>query len=245
MEGGEGLEGVGVGDGGVVESGEGFGVDDADHCRGDVGAGVGALVAEFLGTGEGFPEDGCGLALILVQVYVAAADGETVGFADGRDTDDFEVEVEVPGHAPDDDKLLGVLLAEIGAVRLDDVEELGDDGGDTYEVARSRCTFMEVGDGAGVDLGVSVGAVHFLRGGGKDEGYTCTFEHGKVSVKVSGVGGEIFVGAELGRVDEDGSDNCVVLGGGSFDKSHVASVEVAHGGNEAERAVCRGPGGSE
>ena len=43
--GGEGLEGVGVDYGGVVEAGEGFGVDDAGHLGLDVGAGPDAFVA--------------------------------------------------------------------------------------------------------------------------------------------------------------------------------------------------------
>ena len=34
--------------------------------------------------------------------------------------------------------LLGVLLAEVGDVGLDRVEELGDDGGDAAEVRRGR-----------------------------------------------------------------------------------------------------------
>ena len=52
-----------------------------------------------------------------VQVDVAAANGEAVRLADGGDADDFEGEVEVPGHSSDDDKLLGVLLSEVGAYR--------------------------------------------------------------------------------------------------------------------------------
>ena len=37
-------------------------------------------------------------------------------------------------HAADHDRLLGVLLAEVGDVGADGVEELGDDGGDAAEV---------------------------------------------------------------------------------------------------------------
>ena len=100
---GEGLEGVGVDDGCIVESGEGFGGDDADHFGPDVGAGAYAFVAEFLGTGEGFPEDGGCLSLVGVEVDIAATDGQAVGFADRGDTDDFKREIQVTGHAPDDD----------------------------------------------------------------------------------------------------------------------------------------------
>ena len=233
---GEGLEGVGVGDGGVVEAGEGFGVDDAGHFGGDIGAGEGVSAAEGLGLRESFPEDGCDSTLVGVQIDVAAADGEAVGLTDSRDSDDFEIEVEVSGHAFYDDELLGVFLAEIGAVWPDYVEELGDDGGDADEVAGSRGAFVEVGDGAWVDLGGGAGVVHPLGGGGEDEAHPCGFEHGEVAVQVSGVGGEVLALAELGRVDEYGGGYGVVLCGGAFDEGHVASVEVAHGGDQAEGA---------
>ena len=104
---------------------------------------------------------------------------------------------------------------------------------------------MEVGDGAGVDLGVSAGSVHLLGGGAEDEGDTDLFKHVEIAVEVSGVGCEVLVGAELGGVDEDGGGYGVVIGGGAFDEGHVAAVEVAHGRDEAEGAVCRGPGGAE
>ena len=149
--------------------------------------------------------------MLGVQVDVTAADGEAVGLTDGGDADDFEGEVEVPGHASDDDKLLGVLLAEVGPIGLDDVEELGNDGGDADEVTGPRRAFVEVGDGAGVDPGVGAGAVHLVGGGGEDEADTCLFEHAEVAVAVAGVGCEVFVGAELGGVDKYGGGYGVVL----------------------------------
>ena len=53
--GGEVFEGVGVGDGCVVEVGQGFLVDDAGHLGLDLGAGKRALAAEGLRGVEGFP----------------------------------------------------------------------------------------------------------------------------------------------------------------------------------------------
>ena len=238
LDGLEVLEGVGVGDSGVVESGEGFGVDDAGHFGGDVGAGEDTFVAELLGTREGFPEYRGGFPLLRVQVDVAAADGKAVGLTNGGYADDFEGEVDVPGHASDDDQLLGILLAEVSAVGLDDVKELGHDGGDTYEVAGSRGAFVEVRDRARIDFGVGVGTVHFVGRGGEYKADTRLFKHAEVTVEVSGVGGEVFVGAELSGVDEDGGGNGVVLGGGAFYEGHVAAVEVTHGGDEAEGAGC-------
>ena len=47
----------------------------------------------------------------------------------------LELEVEVADHPADDLDLLRVLLAEVGASRADDVEELQADGRDGAEVA--------------------------------------------------------------------------------------------------------------
>ena len=56
--GSEVFEGLGVGDGCVVEAGQGFLADDAGHLGLDLGAGEGAFTAEGLGRVEGMPEDG-------------------------------------------------------------------------------------------------------------------------------------------------------------------------------------------
>ena len=61
---GEVFEGLRVSDGCVVEAGQGLLADDAGHLGLDPGAGELALAAEGLGGAEGFPEDGCGPALV-------------------------------------------------------------------------------------------------------------------------------------------------------------------------------------
>ena len=57
-----------------------------------------------------------------------------------------------PGPPLDYDELLGVLLPEVGAVRLDDVEQLGHDGRHADKMPGPRGPFVEVGDGAGSTL---------------------------------------------------------------------------------------------
>ena len=74
------------------------------------------------------------LALRGVEIGVAGAHRQAVGLADDRQHLDPHREVEVADHAPDHGRLLGVLLAEVGDVGPDGVEELGDDGGDAAEV---------------------------------------------------------------------------------------------------------------
>ena len=60
------------------------------------------------------------------EVGVARGEREAVRVADGREDAQLEVavEVEVAQHAAQDGDLLRVLLAEVGGLRADDVEEL-------------------------------------------------------------------------------------------------------------------------
>ena len=99
--------------------------------------------------------------------------------------------------------------------------------------------------GPGSTLVSAPGSVHLLRRGSEDQAYTGGFEHAEVAVEVSGVGGEVLAGAELGGVDEDGGGHDVILGGGPLDEGHVAAVKVAHGRDQAEGAGGRGSGCSE
>ena len=50
-----------------------------------------------------------------VQPHVARAHGQAVGLAHDRAGHDLRADAQVAGHAPDDQQLLGVLLAEVGA----------------------------------------------------------------------------------------------------------------------------------
>ena len=104
---------------------------------------------------------------------------------------------------------------------------------------------MEVGDGAGVDLGLGSPVGTSPSGVGVKTSDTPADSSMLRSVEVTGVGGEVLAGAELGRVDEDGGSYYVILGSGALDEGHVAPVEVAHGRDQAEGAGDRGSGCSE
>ena len=79
-------------------------------------------------------------------------------------------------------------------------------------------------------------------GGGREEEVDAGgFELAAVLVEGAGVGGEVFVGAELGGVDEDGGGDDVALRAGGGDEREMAGVERAHGGDEAESSA----GGAE
>ena len=109
-----------------------------------------------------------GVALVGREVDVAAGHREAVGLADDGHGHDLDAEFLVLDHAADDAELLGVLLAEVGAVGADDAEEAGDDGGDAAEVAGAGRAFEAFGEGAcHLDPVVEAGRVHFVGRGMK------------------------------------------------------------------------------
>ena len=64
----------------------------------------------------------------------------------------------------------------------------------------------------------------------------------KVTLGVTGIFGEVFLGAELGRIDEDAGHNIGILSAGLADQGQVPLVEVAHGGHKAYSARHLPPG---
>ena len=126
-----------------------------------------------LDRGERARERRGALAVARVEVGVARAHRQAVGLADDRQHLDPHREVEVGDHAADHRRLLGVLLAEVGDVGADDVEELGDDRGDAAEVpgAAPRGVAVEhLGERAGdLDRGGEALRVDLLDGRRVDE----------------------------------------------------------------------------
>ena len=206
----------------------------------------------LLGGGQGARDgDGAG-AVGGLEVDVAAAHRQAVLLAHGRHHLDPQREVEVAHHPLDHRRLLGVLLAEVGDVGADDVEELGDDRGDAAEVAGAAALGVAVEDRGEVagDLDRGGGAVGVDLGdvGGEDEVDARLAGQAQVALLVARVAVEVLVRAELGRVDEEAHHDDVALGAGGAQQRDVALVEEAHRRDEADRAAFapgRGQGGAQ
>ena len=86
--------------------------------------------------------------------------------------DQLDGEVEIAHHLPQHGELRRVLLSEVGAIRLHDVEELGDHGRDADEVAGTRNTIQPIGDGPWIHGSRGyAGAmrIHLVRRGSEEE----------------------------------------------------------------------------
>ncbi len=180
--------------------------------------------------------NGRGLGTLLgSEVLVAAAQGEAVGLADGVDGVDDDVEVEITNEAADDGDLLVVLFAEDGVVALDEVEELGDDGADAVEVAGAAGAAEGLGEAGFEKLDAAVRRVEVL--GFRGEDHVCAVVAAEAEIFDEGarIFGEIFVGSELQRIDEETDDDVAIRTGDltcGADEFGMALVEGAHGRHE-------------
>ena len=75
---------------------------------------------------------------IRTEQLVARAECEAIRLAHGRHGTDEHGQIQVRDHAPDDRKLLGVLLAEVGDIRLHDMEKLRNHCRDAAEVPGTK-----------------------------------------------------------------------------------------------------------
>ena len=162
--------------------------------------------------------------------------------------DDFEAKEEVTGHAADDGQLLEIFLAEDGGVRSGQMEKFGHHGADAAEVAGAPGSAQSAREHGFVDEGRVAGRIHFRHGGREYGVHVVRGAQTQVGVERTWILGQIFVGAELGRVDEDADDHrsasaCATPGG--IDQGGMAVVQRAHGRNEDNGRGGAGPKSGE
>ena len=159
------------------------------------------------------------------------AQGQAVEFTDDGTDYDFSGEAEVGDHAAEDGDLGGVFLAEVGAVGLGGDEELGDYGGYSAKVGGSGPAVEAVAEAFDFNKCGRAGGVAVFDCGGEDDVGAFGFSKDAVGIEGAGVAGEIFVGGELGRVDEDADGDLGAFCGGGADEGCMAGVKRAHGGD--------------
>lgn len=147
-----------------------------------------------------------------------------------------------------------IFLAKVNGGGADDVEELCAHGCDAAEEDGTGGAFEEGSEWCYCDEGAGAlglrrwweGGVHYLCCWSEDGGDSAVVgvvgrevsvervEFLEVRGKGARVAGEVFADAELCRVDVDGDEDVVVLGGGGAREAEVAGVEGSHGGDETD-----------
>src|SRR5882724_7227872 len=181
------------------------------------------------------------LALVRIQIGVARAHGKAVELADDWADHNLYRKIQVAHHAADDRGLGGILLPEEGYIGLDDVEEFGDHSGHAAKVAGTRASVEPFAQAFDDDPGCFALGIHLFSRGREQNGNTLFFQKLAVAFVRPGILGEVFVRAELRRVDEERHSYGVTPGLGRTYQRKMTFMQSAHGGYESEAlAVCSG-----
>ncbi|MNE16286.1 hypothetical protein D3C80_1092270 [compost metagenome] len=110
-----------------------------------------------------------------------------------------------------DDELLKILLAKISSVRADNVEKLADNCCDACKMAGARLTFHLVAKCRHVHHGLHRARIHIRHRRCKKEIHICMAQQICVTFEITRILVEIFIGAELQRIDENRNDRDVIF----------------------------------
>src|SRR5262245_26139213 len=102
------------------------------------------------------------LSLDCIEIRVARTHGQAVGFTHDRANDNLNWKIQVANHLANDCGLSGILLAEECQIRLDDLEELGYDGGHAAKMSRTRAAIELVADALDRDPAAGPARIHVI-----------------------------------------------------------------------------------
>ena len=125
---------------------------------------------------------------------------------------DAHGKAKISGHLANQKELLPVFLPENGKIRVEEMEELEDNGQDPFEVARSRGSAVKRSDGAGIDRYRGIRRDNLFGAWQKEQIGSSFLEEGDVLFRGAGITCEIFGRTELERVHEDRDGNKSSLG---------------------------------
>ena len=101
-------------------------------------------------------------------------------------------------------------------------------------MTRTAPPFEDVAERSGVEPGLERRRIDLVDRGVKDGVNAERVEPVSVLVEGPGIFVEVFVGAELGRVDEDTDDDAPILAARAGDQAVVARMQRAHGRHHAD-----------
>src|SRR6185436_440754 len=154
----------------------------------------------------------------------------------GADLDAYRY-VEVSYHAPDHERLLVVLLPEVGDVRRAHVEQLRNDRRDSAKVRASTasgCAAQHVGEALDLDRGREAIRVDLGRRRRKKQVDARLGRERRVTALVTGIAFEVLAGNELSRVHEQARDHEAAFGARTPHEAEMTFVQEAHRGYERD-----------
>ncbi len=142
----------------------------------------------------------------------------------------------------DHEILLRILGSPDRHVGPDNGADSADHRRDSQEVPGTAKAFQHLPDWAGVDGPVSTGRIHLI-----DRRFEYIIdavlpEYSEIPLGVDGVGTEVFVLAELSRIQKKGSDESFAEPAGALQKRFVATVHASQRGHKRHRLGHGRPG---
>ncbi|KAG1466432.1 hypothetical protein G6F57_013260 [Rhizopus arrhizus] len=180
---------------------------------------------------QGAVKGGRDRTLFGAQVLVARTLGQAILVAHDLRPHDLDRERQLGHHLPDHGQLLVVLAAEHRHVRLHLQEQARHHRAHAIEVARAAGTLQHLAHARGVHLRGLVHAqrVHRLHAGQPHGVAADLLQPGHIGLGRTRVATEVFIGAELGRVDEDARHHLVGVLARQGHQRMMAAMQVAHG----------------
>ncbi len=151
-------------------------------------------------------------------------------FANYFDESELCWKIEVFNHSLHYGTLLKILQTEIGNGRLNDVEELRNDGGYTVEVLASHGAFKRLCDFGNVHNG-SMPGIDFIDGRREHEVHTGVCSEPEISIFIAWVTRKILMRSELCWVHKERNGGTPTFDFGCSHQRHVPFVKSAHCGN--------------
>ena len=179
------------------------------------------------------------------EVAVPRAECEAIRIPHNGACNHHERKVQIAHHLSDDGYLRRILLAEVGTVGLNDVEELCHHGRDSDKVPWTRCSIEPRGYRTWIDGSLSLqpvcARIHLVGRRGKEKRNAFALQLLAVVVEGARIPGQVLVRPELKRVDEDARRrDDAVLAPRLSDQRKMPGMERSHGGNKAEGIVGTG-----
>src|SRR5215213_9961704 len=147
--------------------------------------------------------------------------------------------MEISNDLPDDGNLLGVLLAKVCDVRMDDVEQLQTDGSDAVEVTGAEQSLESNGGSPHLNGGRISWRIDFFHRRDEHRIDSCRRRNLQVPCLVTRICGEVGQLVELAGIDEDGSDHVTAFGPRRGEQGDMPLMQCAHRWHEADEAPAR------
>jgi hypothetical protein len=146
-----------------------FGGNDLPGCADKLARVMFACRGQALHTAERTAQTERLLPLVGRKINVARRHGESVGFANGRASHDFHIDIQIAHHFAQHGELGSVLLSEVGKLRAHDLEQLRHHRSHSAEMAEAQFSIQLFAQSFDMNHGAGTRWIHLIHRGRKQQ----------------------------------------------------------------------------